>query len=415
MSKHGIVFLGFKRSGSVREAVTAAERLGMYTVVITDKRSLMRDRQMFPDVHLMQYTGNWNPAMLREIIESLPSSHITIAAIVSFVDPLVSVAAELAKKYCGTNLSLPAIRTMEDKIETRIVLERKCPRFNPVFQLCSPWDTSFSVIEPMSEHLPVVIKMPDGTGSTAVRRALNRYQFEQRLAWFRSEYPRKTLLLEEYLKGPQYLVEVMVNKGSITPIAVIKQHMLNRSGYMVVDGYAVLLDPEPDLGDMMKSVTDIIQAFEMDTGTCHLELRQGPDGQWKLIEVNPRISGSAMNRMIQVAYGINYVEETLKLILGEQPDVAAKIKRHVYTKFVTSDVSSVLLRVRGKHRAKRLPGVEEVFVSRRRGQRVYRTRSMGHRYAYIIAADDHSLQNAEDAAFRAAQEIEFVLERSDER
>ncbi len=121
-----------------------------------------------------------------------------------------------------------------------------------------------------------------------MRRALDRKQFENRLALFRSRFPSKKLLIEQYLPGPQYLVEVLANEGVITPVAIIKQHMLNRRGYMIVDGYAVLIDPADEFREsIMGAVEEIVQTLGMETGTFHLELRQDTNGDWKLIEINP--------------------------------------------------------------------------------------------------------------------------------
>ena len=48
-----IVFLGTQKSGSSREAVRAAERLGFYTVVLTDQPRQRKQRSEYPDIHLM--------------------------------------------------------------------------------------------------------------------------------------------------------------------------------------------------------------------------------------------------------------------------------------------------------------------------------------------------------------------------
>ena len=64
----------------------------------------------------------------------------------------------------------------------------------------------------------------------------------------------------------------------------------------------------------------VISQFGIKNGALHLELRLSKNG-WKLIEINPRISGGAMNKMIQAAFGFNLVEETLKLYLGESPSI----------------------------------------------------------------------------------------------
>ena len=61
-----------------------------------------------------------------------------------------------------------------------------------------------------------------------------------------------------------------------------------------------------------------IKDLGVTNAASHLEVRY-VNGIWKLIEINPRISGGAMNRMIEEAFGINLVEETIKLYLGDEP------------------------------------------------------------------------------------------------
>ena len=56
-----------------------------------------------------------------------------------------------------------------------------------------------------------------------------------------------------------------------------------------------------------------LKDLRVTNAACHLEFRYVYEN-WKLIEMNPRVSGGAMNRMIEEAFGINLVEETIKLI-----------------------------------------------------------------------------------------------------
>lgn len=48
-----IIFIGTQKSGSSREAISTAEQLGYYTVLLTDRQSYMEQRTEFPDVHHM--------------------------------------------------------------------------------------------------------------------------------------------------------------------------------------------------------------------------------------------------------------------------------------------------------------------------------------------------------------------------
>lgn len=405
-----IIFLGGKRSGSAYDAVTAAaEVLGLQTVVVTNLQSMIRDHLNFPNVHRMIYTASWNVASLKPIIRLLQREGLEIVGIVSFMDPLVSVATELAELFCDNRLSLPAIQQMEDKIRTRRVL--KNTQFNPYYHVFRSRDSFESVVKEVSQCLPLVIKMRNSTGSKDVRQVRNLLELRTRLKMFRTRYPNEQILIEEYLPGPQYLVEVMIQSGVVTQVVIIEQHILNYHGHMVVDGYGVLVHLDQEFEEnLMSAVSTIIEAFGMVTGTCHLELRRAVDGNWKLIEINPRMSGGAMNRMIELAFGVDYAEQTLKLILGEEPDVTHRIERHVYTKFITVKTPGILLKVTGKQRALNVPGVEEVFVKPTKGQRLYPPRSMGCRYAHIISQDEYSLAAAKDTCLRGAEEIKFVTE-----
>ena len=66
-----------------------------------------------------------------------------------------------------------------------------------------------------------------------------------------------------------------------------------------------------------KVLQSIVSSIKLENGALHLEIRLTKNG-WKLIEINPRISGGAMNKMIEAAYGFNLVEETLKIFIGKQ-------------------------------------------------------------------------------------------------
>ena len=48
-----IVFIETNKSGSSREAIKAAERLGFFTVLFTNRQKFIQQRTEFPEVHQM--------------------------------------------------------------------------------------------------------------------------------------------------------------------------------------------------------------------------------------------------------------------------------------------------------------------------------------------------------------------------
>lgn len=88
-----------------------------------------------------------------------------------------------------------------------------------------------------------------------------------------------------------------------------------------------MIDPNPKFYESLKvAVKDIIELHGLENGSCHLEMRL-VNKQWKLVETNPRISGSGMNEFLEIGLGINLVKETLKLALGKEPDLEPKHKK----------------------------------------------------------------------------------------
>ncbi|MCL6592631.1 MAG: ATP-grasp domain-containing protein [Alicyclobacillus sp.] len=406
-----VVFLHMQKHGSSREAVQAAERLGYYTVVLTNRPALLAQRAEFPDVHRLLAADLDHLESLTSLLQSLQDEGLELATIVSFVDPYVSLAAQLCQRFCPVRPHLQPILTMEDKVLTRTALAGT--PYNPWYAVLDKGEELNPWLQQVAEHLPLVIKAPRSTGAKDVHLVCSRQQLAKRVPELVHKYPDMPVLAEEYVRGPQYLVEVLAVQGTIHPVALIEQHITLHRGHPIVDGYALAASPPTGrASSLTAAVTDIVRRLGLYSGPCHLELRQ-THRQWKLIEANPRIAGGAMNQMIAAGLGMNLVQETLKLALGEQPDLTPRWRRNVYTHYVSCTQAGTLVRVLGKQKAQSCPGVEAVYVKPRKGQRVRPPTSLGHRCAYVLASDKHSVYKARSLAIRAASWLQFQLAEGD--
>ncbi|MFJ8235985.1 ATP-grasp domain-containing protein [Ureibacillus sp. NPDC094379] len=399
-----IIFLHTTLTGSSRDAIKTAKKLGYHTVLLTKSGIALKRRKSFTEVHRMIKVNLSKIEEVKNSIENLRSEGLTIEGIVSFVDPFVSLAAELHKEYCNKSLSIGAMRAMEDKTLTREKL--KDLPYTPKFYKVKGSEFKQSIPSSLKPFTyPLVVKSPLSTGSKDVLKVENDQELLESVKLLVSKNP--TILIEEYLDGPQYLVETVVVNGEIHIIAIFQQEVDHLKRF-IVTGYSLMNEIESDLyKNIEEAVKNIITAFEMETGACHLEIRIVND-QVKLIEINPRISGSAMNRMIKIAYGINLVEETLKLYLGSTPDLSKKWEKHLFTQYVTVSTSGTLVKITGRKSASRSQGVVEVTLRTRKGRFLFTPKSMGHRYAYVIATGDTSDQ-AKKNAKTAAKKIKFHL------
>ncbi|MFA1736369.1 ATP-grasp domain-containing protein [Lysinibacillus fusiformis] len=395
-----IVFIGTNKSGSSREATRAAERLGYFTILFTNNEKQLQQRRSYPDIHRMILIDTLNIERMKEEIDKLGKTGLQIKSIVSFVDPFVHVASMLCDEFCHNYTSSSAIGIMEDKEKTRNYL--KDQPYSPKFSLMRP-------NEPIAKNLtfPLIVKSPKSTGSKDVLLATDADQLNNHLKALRSKNPYETIMIEEYLEGPQYLVEAVVYQRQSHVIGIIEQEITQGKRF-IITGYGVLVKAPVDIQAGIEEVLQsIVKAFDIENGALHLELRLTKNG-WKLIEINPRISGGAMNNMLHAALGFSLVEETLKLLLGEEPNLKPRHKKFVYTKYVIVESKGILEKVIGKTRATNSTGVVEVYVKPRKGTLLTPPLSMGHRYAYVIAQGS-TLSEARNHATNAAKEIKFIL------
>nr|WP_249310290.1 ATP-grasp domain-containing protein [Bacillus sp. FJAT-49736] len=383
-----------------------AERLGYFTVVFTQNKKQIKQRKEYTEVHEMIYVDMNDLTKMKEEINKLLLRGKDIKTIVSFIDSYVYIASILCEEYCHNYSSPTANKIMEDKLETRLFL--KDQPYTPKFLIINP-NEPFS-LETMDFAFPVMVKFPKSTGSKDVLFASDSRQLEKQLADLQEKNPDEMIIIEEYIEGDQYLVEALVYKSKIH-IAGIMEQEITKGERFIITGYGVLAkaptEIKKEIEDVLKSV---VLQLDIKDGALHLELRRTNNG-WKLIEINPRISGGAMNSMLQAAFGFNLVEETLKLYLGKTPSLVKKCSNYVFTQYVIVSNKGTLEKITGKNKALKSPGVVEVYVKPKKGTVLTPPLSMGHRYAYVIAAAE-SMAEAKKLAKSAANKITFHLNSS---
>jgi biotin carboxylase len=401
-----IVFIETNKSGSSRDAIKAAEKMGYFTVLFTSRKKTIEQRKEYPDVHEMYYDELTNLDRLRSSIDKLVNAGKRVKAIVSFVDSYVYLASLLSEEYCNSKIPAKAVDIMENKVKTRLTLNDN--RYNPQYVIFHKTESLDELIAQQKQYLPVIVKSPSSTGSKDVFLVSTINELEKRIKQLQMMCPNEQILIEEYLEGTQYLIEALVYDNEVMIGAIIEQEITKKQRF-IVTGYSVLADVSTEqLNELKNIITSLITDLGFTNGSLHVEIRHTNKGEWKVIEVNPRMSGGAMNQMLNAAFGINYVEETLKIWLGIKPSLNRTKNKYTFTKYLTLAASGILEKVTGKKKATNCPGVVDVYVKPRRGSRLSLPYSMGNRYAYVIAAAN-TKEKAFEYANNAAKQIQFHL------
>jgi biotin carboxylase len=402
-----IVFLGTNKTGSSYEGIKAAKRLGYETILLTNRTIFIEEREDYKEIDDIRLIDMSDTDEIFLAITDLMNEGKIVDCFISFLDEYVYLAALLTNIICNTPLTHEPLEIMTDKILTRRFLSGK--NYSPFFKVLSSPETIENEINELKDQFPLIIKSPQSNGSKDVILVGNIWECKRgvkQLLRKNSEFP---ILVEEYLEGPQYLIEVMVFHSTITIVAIVEQEVTKGERF-IITGYSIcpklLLE---QLSGLKETIHSIIEDFQFRNGTCHLELKLTNKG-WKLIEINPRMAGGAMNRMIEEAFGINLAEQTIKLYAGKEPELIKRRERAIHTHYLIVGSIGRLLKVSGCDSAEEQAGVIEVYTKAATGQIVTPPRSMGQRYGYVLAAADSKSQ-ARECAINGAQQIQFYLQR----
>jgi predicted ATP-grasp superfamily ATP-dependent carboligase len=401
-----IVFLGTNKTGSSYEGIKAAKQLGYETILLTNRTIFIDEREDYQEIDDIRLINMADTEEILSAITDLIVEEKEVDCFISFLDEYVYLAAMLTNKLCGSKISFEPLKIMTDKILTRRYLLGKS--YNPFFKVLSSPEIINNEINELKDQFPLIMKAPQSNGSKDVLLVEDIWECKKGIKKFHRKDPELPILIEEYLEGPQYLVEVVVFNSTITIAALVEQEVTKGERF-IITGYSICPELSVEqLPGLKETVFSIIEDFQVRNGTCHLEIKLTEKG-WKLIEINPRMAGGAMNRMIEEAFGYNLAEQTIRLFAGLEPNFVKENEKAVYTHYLIVGSVGKLLKVSGCDLAKDQAGVIEVYTKAEAGQIVTPPRSMGQRYGYVIAAAETGVE-ARKRAINGAQQIQFYLQ-----
>ncbi|AXG80784.1 ATP-grasp domain-containing protein [Streptomyces paludis] len=175
----------------------------------------------------------------------------------------------------------------------------------------------------MTLGYPAVIKPAAFAGSIGVIRVDQPEELPTAFAFASAGAHRSredtSVLVEEYLDGPEVSVECVTHHGATTAVAVTRKH-LGRAPYFDETGHTVDAT-DPLLAQIAPAATAAVKALGITDGVQHVELRL-VGGRPRLIEVNARIGGDMIGHLVRLATGIDLPKAAADLACGRAPDLA---------------------------------------------------------------------------------------------
>lgn len=410
------VFVEANTTGTGMLALRAAARLGTAPVLVTSKPGRYAGLHQVP-CEVVECDTN-DPAALRLAV--LPcAGPAGLAGITTTSEFYLAAVAAL-----GTGLGLPAnpadaMRTCRDKARTRAVLRTagiRQPRFE---QVRHPADAPRAVAR---VGLPCVIKPADDSGSynvllceSAEAAAAHAAAVLAVRSNVRGQHTTGTVLVEEFLPGPELSVEMFSLDGEVTCVGCTRKTVAGRP-YFVETQHIFPADLDGAAAEeVIGTVTRALKATGVRFGATHVEVKLTQDG-CAIVEINARLAGGMIPELIRLATGVDLLEQHLRSFAGLPVLLTPDRSRYAGIRFLLSPCAGTLVGVHGAAAARRVAGVESVEITTAPGTAVQPPSSAYDRLGHVIAAGESAAEV--EAALEAAMtciQVAVSEETTDDR
>ena len=397
-----LLFIESNTSGTGRLFVQRAREIGCHPVLITSRPDTYAylSEAGAPEVLCVPRVA---PSTIEDVVRRRFGRAADVAGVTSSSEYFVATAAAVAARFGLAGPDASCIEAARDKAYQRAVLSAgglPVPPFRVVRSAAE------AVSAARETGVPVVVKPVGGSGSIGVRACACEADAGRHAAMLlaHAERPEDARVLTEALiEGPELSVEVFCGR-----VVGVTQKYLGPRPHFVEVGHDYPGIPLCDASILCRTVERAAALLALTWGPLHWELRMH-DGRAYVIEVNVRLAGGFIPELVRHAEGIDLIRQTLRLVVGQRPDLEARHHRHASIRFLCPPTSGRLTAVEGLDAARTVEDVVEVALYRRIGERLAMHGDFRDRIGHVMVCADR-LDDARAAVARAHEMVRIDVE-----
>ena len=306
-------------------------------------------------------------AALREKLRDSARKNGKIEGIATFWEDDVPLTADVAKMLDLPYHSPEGARAARSKFVTRQIMKAKgLP--TPLFQRVDTAQDLEDAIKTVG--FPAVLKPAFGASAAFVVRVNDAD--EARAAFQRVEREMTTdvesalshgrmLVLEQYLQGPEYDVDIVMQAGKAKFVSVTDNWPTKEPYFLATGSSLPSVLPKDHQAEIESLAVKTAEALGLTDGVIHIEGKYTKDGA-RIVEANGRMGGVYVRDWVKAVWGVDLVDETAFLAAGipSAPFKPAKPLAHLEGEFLIPENSGKLTAFDLAAAAQLAPGFHEL-------------------------------------------------------
>ena len=286
---------------------------------------------------------------LEQIIDAL-SQHKDLDGLMCLVDIRIIEASEIADHFGLPFLNIDSALMLRDKATVRQQLQNLGIE-QPKFKLAVSNDDVANAVSLIG--LPCLIKPSDGYGSQNIVYLESEADLEPWITPIHDMLPSNTqyglgvkandrLLVEEFMVGQVIGCDTLTINGKHHLLGINEKRFFPPPSFAIEGGS--FTPNQGQFAGVEAYVFDILDAVFFNHGAAHIELKVTDQGL-RLIEVNPRLVGAKIPRLITYALGVNIYDMLIDLHTNKKVNFPQNVCGVASSHWLTSDCTGALASV----------------------------------------------------------------------
>jgi len=413
-----VVNTGWKEK---RFTLQRLKKLGLRTVVLNREKNWA---DSYVDHWIIVDTGNHTASL--QAVKSFISSHpeIVIGGVITFWEDDVLLAAKIVDRFHFVGISYNIAKNVRNKFLFRSFCEANhLPA--PKHQLLKTDEDVKQIQSTLA--FPVVIKPAYGACSEFVVRVDEPKDLPQYVQLVRQGVNASVdssttdgaassladgtdIFVEEYLDGDEVDIDILVQNGKIKFSSISDNFDKKKDIFFIDRGQAVPSSlPTETQESLLFMAEEVLEKLGIQNGCIHMEamaMKKGPVP----IEVNLRMGGDYVYSYTKDAWGVDLIEESVKIAFGIyiSPMRLTKPKRYMIGWDIHPDRSGILVESSVDEDLLKRPYLRELDIHREIGDPIL-VPPQGHSYIGWVTVSGHNMLDAQDNLKTTLDAIHFSV------
>ena len=253
-----------------------------------------------------------------------------------------------------------------------------------------------------------IVKPADNSGSRGVDLLSEDSDLDAAYNYSKQYSRSGEIVVEEFMEGPEVSVETLAINGKVH-IIQITDKLTTGAPYFVEMGHSQPSRLSAEIQDQIRAVAAAAnKAIGIENGPSHTEIKVTDDGP-KIVELGARLGGDCITtHLVPLSTGVDMVESTIKIALGEEPDVQPKWNKGSAIRYFKTK-NGIIRSVKGLDEAEKVSGVAQISIVHGVRSKVGDIKSSVDRVGFVISQSDDPAA-AVDICDKVKESISFEVE-----